>query len=56
MCGVEFEMFTEAECLCWCGLFAKHLKYVVVVVGGINVGDGWFGSAGSEHLRGRNEE
>lgn len=45
----------EAECLCWCGLFAKHLKYVVVV-GGINVGDRWFGSAGFEHLRGRNKE
>lgn len=48
-------MFLKAERWCWCGLFAKHLKYVMVV-GGINVGDGWFGSAGSEHLRGRNKE
>lgn len=44
-------MSVKAECWCWCGLFAKHLNYVVVV-GGINAGDGWFGSAGSEHLRG----
>lgn len=42
-------MLLHAECCCWCGLLAKHLKYVVVV--GINGGDGWFGSAGSEHLR-----